>query len=162
MVDVHTREQRRLNMSRIRGKNTKPELMLRRGMHARGMRFRLHRRDLPGTPDIVFPSRRAAVFVHGCFWHGHACPMFKVPATRTDFWLAKIGSNIRRDAEAFVNLEALGWRTAVVWECALRGPGRQTLEAVVGQVQTFVQGEALTVTIAGGFWSHPGPVSAGR
>ena len=151
MVDVHTREQRRLNMSRIRGKNTKPELMLRRGMHARGMRFRLHRRDLPGTPDIVFPSRRAAVFVHGCFWHGHACPMFKVPATRTDFWLAKIGSNIRRDAEAFVNLEALGWRTAVVWECALLGPRKLSLDAVVGQVQTFVQGDALTATVTGFF-----------
>ena len=160
MVDVHTREQRHLNMSRIRGKNTKPELMLRQGLHAGGMRFRLHRRDLPGTPDIVFPCRRAAVFVHGCFWHGHTCPMFKVPATRTDFWLAKIASNIGRDAEALAKLQALGWRTGIVWECALRGKGRQPQDAVARQVHSFVQNDALTTTIAGNFGRIPKPPPA--
>ena len=86
MVDVLTPEQRRLNMSRIRGKDTKPELLLRHGLHARGLRYRLHRKDLPGRPDMVFPRYRAAILVHGCFWHGHDCPLFKLPATRREFW----------------------------------------------------------------------------
>lgn len=90
MADVLTPEQRRLNMSRIRGRDTKPELLLRRGLHARGLRFRLHRKDLPGCPDLVFPRFRVTVFVHGCFWHGHECPMFKWPGTRTDFWRRKM------------------------------------------------------------------------
>ncbi len=97
MVDVLTSEQRSFNMSRIRGRDTKPELTLRRGLHSLGLRFRLHRRDLPGRPDLVFASRRAVVFVHGCFWHGHDCPMCRLPATRPDFWATKIAGNRARD-----------------------------------------------------------------
>lgn len=138
MADVLTPEQRRLNMSRIRGRDTKPEMLLRRGLHARGLRFRLHRRDLPGCPDLVFPALRAAVFVHGCFWHGHDCAMFKLPATRTEFWSAKIEGNRRRDIRALQDLSAAGWRTFVLWECDLRGPARRPLETVIDDVVAWL------------------------
>ena len=108
MVDVLTPEQRRLNMSRIRGKDTKPELMLRRGLHALGLRFRLHRKDLPGRPDMVFPRYRAAVLVHGCFWHGHDCPLFKWPVTRREFWAVKIEGNRARDMRDLAGLAGAG------------------------------------------------------
>lgn len=97
-------------MAGIRGKDTRPEMILRRGLHARGFRFRLHDRRLPGSPDLVFPGRRAAVFVHGCFWHGHACPLFRLPATRQEFWRAKIEGNAARDKGAEAALLADGWR----------------------------------------------------
>jgi DNA mismatch endonuclease (patch repair protein) len=138
MADVLTPEQRRLNMSRIRGRDTKPEMLVRRGLHARGFRFRLHRRDLPGCPDLVFPGYRAAVFVHGCFWHGHNCAMFKLPATRADFWATKIEGNRQRDARVLQNLSAAGWRTFVLWECDLRGPARRPLEAVIDDVVAWL------------------------
>lgn len=124
MADVLTPAQRSLNMSRIRGRDTKPELVVRRGLHARGLRFRLHRRDLPGRPDLVLPRYRTAIFIHGCFWHGHHCPMFKWPATRPDFWKRKIGGNRERDAAAVAALRREGWRVLLIWECAARGPAK--------------------------------------
>src|ERR1700731_2708856 len=124
MVDVLTPEQRSFNMSRIRGRDTKPELILRRGLHTLGFRFRLHRKDLPGRPDLVFPARRTVIFVHGCFWHGHHCPMCRMPVTRSAFWQTKIEGNRNRDRRAISDLVAAGWRVLVVWECALRGPAR--------------------------------------
>lgn len=141
MADVLTPEQRRLNMSRIRGRDTKPEMLLRRSLHARGFRFRLHRRDLPGCPDLVFPALRAVVFVHGCFWHGHDCAMFKLPATRTEFWAAKIAGNRNRDILALQDLSAAGWRTFVVWECDLRGPARRPLEIIIDEVVAWLSGD---------------------
>lgn len=138
MVDVLTPEQRRFNMSRIRGKDTKPEMLLRRGLHALGFRFRLHRKDLPGRPDLVFPSRRAVIFMHGCFWHGHACPMCRIPATRREFWTAKITGNRVRDAAATDRLRVLGWRVFVVWECALRGPARRPESDVIRRCAGFL------------------------
>ena len=139
MVDVLTPAQRQLNMSRIRGKDTKPEMALRRGLHALGFRFRLHRKDLPGRPDLVFPSRRAVIFVHGCFWHGHGCPMCKMPATRPEFWRAKIGGNHERDLKAVRALTAAGWRVLMVWECALRGPGRLQEAEVLSRCSGFLR-----------------------
>jgi len=138
MVDVLTPEQRRLNMSHIRGKDTKPEMLLRRGLHARGYRFRLHRRDLPGCPDLVFPQYHSVIFVNGCFWHGHDCPMFKLPATRTEFWAAKIAGNRARDARALEGLAALSWRTLVLWECILKGPTRQPVEEVIDRISEWL------------------------
>ena len=138
MTDVLTPAQRRLNMSRIRGKDTKPELLLRRGLHACGFRFRLHRRDLPGCPDLVFPRFHAVVFVHGCFWHGHGCPMFKSPTTRPEFWAAKIEGNRARDLRASEDLKAAGWRTLVVWECTLRGPERLPIEQVLAWISEWL------------------------
>lgn len=138
MTDVLTPAQRRLNMSRIHSKDTKPEMLLRRGLHAQGFRFRLHRRDLPGCPDLVFPRFRSVVFVHGCFWHGHDCRMFKLPTTRTTYWAGKIHGNQARDVHVIGELEAAGWRTLVVWECALKGPERQALSEVLAQVSSWL------------------------
>src|SRR5271170_5733637 len=141
MPDVLTPAQRSFNMSRIRGRDTKPELLLRRGVHARGFRFRLHRGDLPGRPDLVFPARRAVIFVHGCFWHGHNCPMCRLPATRTDFWRTKIEKNRTRDRDAIKALATKGWRILVVWECALRGPVRRPAGTVLSGCEQFLRSD---------------------
>lgn len=126
-MDVHSAAIRSKNMRAVRHKNTIPEVIVRKALHARGLRFRLNVRTLPGTPDIVFPKYRAVIFVHGCFWHGHACHLFKVPQTRTEFWMTKIEKNALRDGNAIENLRDQGWRTAIVWECALKGKGRLEL-----------------------------------
>ncbi len=117
MLDPTTRSR---TMAAVKGKDTSPELRLRRALHALGLRYSLHARGLPGRPDLVFPRFRAAVFVHGCFWHRHpGCPRATTPATRQDYWLPKFARNVERDAEALAALRAAGWRTAVIWECAL-------------------------------------------
>ena len=117
VVDVATRSRM---MAGIQGKNTKPELLIRKALHARGFRFRLHVKDLPGKPDLVLPKYRALIFIHGCFWHGHTCRYFKVPQTRPEFWLEKIGKNQTRDILQEGALKAMGWRVLIVWECAVR------------------------------------------
>ena len=137
MPDVLSEEQRRYNMSRIRGRNTKPEMVLRRGLHARGLRFRLYRKDLPGRPDLVFPRYRAVLFVHGCFWHGHGCQMFKWPQTRKAFWREKIRKNQERDRYDVQALMERGWRILTVWECAIRGPGRLGLDDLLDSCVAF-------------------------
>ena len=118
-------------MAGIRGKNTKPEMLLRRGLHARGLRYRLHARDLPGSPDLVFPARKAVLFAHGCFWHGHDCHLFRMPGSRPDFWRTKIERNRAVDRRAVEALRDAGWRVGVVWECALKGRTRLDLETVL-------------------------------
>jgi DNA mismatch endonuclease (patch repair protein) len=121
MSDVHTAEQRSRNMSAIKGKNTKPELRVRSALHAMGYRFRLHRKDLPGKPDIVLPKHHLAVFVHGCFWHCHDCRWGRVvPATRPEFWAAKRGGNVDRDLLKQEALRSQGWKVATIWECETR------------------------------------------
>ncbi|WP_447727205.1 very short patch repair endonuclease [Sphingomonas koreensis] len=141
MVDRLTPDQRRLNMSRVRGKDTRPEMIIRRLLHSLGFRFRLHRRDLPGRPDIVLPRYRAAIFVHGCFWHGHDCSLFRMPATRTDFWAAKIAANRRRDGDAVAGLHDIGWRSLLIWECALRGRGRLPAEKLTDRITALILGD---------------------
>lgn len=136
-------------MSRIRGRDTKPELLLRYGLHARGLRFRLHRKDLPGRPDLVFARYSAVIFVHGCFWHGHGCPMFKLPLTRAKFWRDKIEGNIERDRSVQSGLIQQGWRILTVWECALRGPERMPLGSVLDEVCEWLQGEEPEGAIRG-------------
>lgn len=126
-------------MSGIRGKNTKPELLIRKALHARGFRYRLHC-DLPGKPDICLPKHRAVIFVHGCFWHGHDCHLFKWPSTRPEFWKAKIGRNREVDRAAELRLVDLGWRVAVVWECALKGRAKMPLSATVDQLADWLTG----------------------
>ena len=117
-MDRITAEQRSRVMSRVRGKNTSPELVVRKIAHALGLRFRLHRKDLPGSPDLVFPKRRAVVFVHGCFWHQHSgCSRATMPQSRTDFWGSKLTRNVERDRNAIAALKAAGWTVAVIWEC---------------------------------------------
>ena len=111
------------NMAAIRGKDTAPELAVRRILHAMGLRFRLHRKDLPGRPDIVLPKHRTVVFVHGCFWHRHKdCRHTTTPKTRQEFWQTKFASNVERDRRNRTDLQQLGWRVIVVWECELRQP----------------------------------------
>jgi DNA mismatch endonuclease, patch repair protein len=121
IVDAATRSRM---MSGIRGKNTKPELLVRKALHARGFRYRLHAADIPGKPDLLLPKWRAVIFVHGCFWHGHDCHLFRMPSTRVEFWEAKIARNRARDLEVKKALKELGWRYLVVWECALKGNRR--------------------------------------
>ena len=125
MVDVVSKEKRSRMMSGIRGKNTKPERQIARMLHASGLRYRLHRKDLPAKPDLVFPKYRAAVLVHGCFWHGHDCHLFRLPSTRPDFWQTKIEANRKRDAATERALVELGWRLGIVWECAMKGKSAQ-------------------------------------
>lgn len=127
-------------MSGIRSTDTKPEMMLRRGLHRRGLRFRLHDRSLPGTPDLVFPGRRAVLFAHGCFWHGHDCHLFRLPATRADFWAAKIARNRANDDRAVSRLVDEGWRVGTVWECALRGRSRLPEDEVLRRCEQWLRG----------------------
>lgn len=121
MADVFDPEKRSWLMSRIGSRNTTPEMRVRRAAHAMGLRFRLHRRDLPGSPDVVFPSRRLAVFVHGCFWHRHqGCRLASAPKSNEEAWTRKFERNVARDAKALHDLDALGWRTETIWECETR------------------------------------------
>lgn len=122
-------------MSSVRNKNTAPEVVLRRALHSLGYRFRLHRKDLPGSPDIVFPSRRKAIFVHGCYWHGHGCRWGKLPKSRLDYWTPKIEANRARDARRVDEMLRLGWAPMVVWQCELRNP-----DATVQRVVDFLDG----------------------
>ena len=117
-------------MAAVRGRDTKPELALRRALHGMGFRYRLNVRALSGTPDLVLPARRALLFVHGCFWHGHDCPLFVLPKARRTFWLDKIGRNQLRDA---------GWRIGTVWECAMRGRNSPGVTATAEKVAHFLQ-----------------------
>lgn len=126
MSDVHDKATRSYNMSRIRSKNTKPEMLVRKFLFAKGLRFRLHDKKLPGNPDIILPKYKTVIFVHGCFWHGHeGCKYFVTPKTRTEWWLEKIARNVKKDYESIMALCNLGWTPLVVWECELR-PDKRT------------------------------------
>lgn len=121
MADVHSKAQRSYNMSRIKGKNTKPEMLVRRFLHANGFRYSLHKKELPGKPDIVLSKYKTVIFVHGCFWHGHAnCKYFKIPQTRTEWWTDKINHNKANDTKALNALKKDGWKVIIVWECKLK------------------------------------------
>ncbi|MUP39905.1 DNA mismatch endonuclease Vsr [Labilibaculum sp. 44] len=121
MTDTHSKETRSYNMSRIKGKNTKPELVVRRFLFANGFRYRLHAKNLPGKPDIVLPKYKTVIFVNGCFWHGHQnCKYFVPPKTRTEWWLQKITNTQNRDRQAQTELQSLGWRVITIWECELK------------------------------------------
>lgn len=124
MTDRLTPEARSRLMAGIGSRDTKPELAVRRLLHSMGFRFRIHRRDLPGTPDIVLPRLQTAVYVHGCLWHGHACKVDKMPKSRTDYWGPKIEANKARDTRKRRELRALGWKVIVVWECELRNEAK--------------------------------------
>ena len=121
MTDVHNPQTRSYNMSRVRGKDTKPEMVVRRFLFANGFRYRLHDPKLPGKPDIVLPKYKTVIFVNGCFWHGHkGCSYFVLPKTRTEWWLQKIKGTMARDKAAEIGLNVLGWKVIVVWECQLK------------------------------------------
>lgn len=137
-------------MAAIRGKDTKPELAIRRGLHARGFRFRLHAPYLPGKPDLVMKKYRATIFIHGCFWHMHDCPRFKMPSgDNAEFWRDKLRRNSQRDQEVANALLEMGWRRFVVWECAVRGKGRIDLPMVVETIAKWLESEANIGDISG-------------
>jgi DNA mismatch endonuclease, patch repair protein len=146
IVDPQTRSRM---MSGIRGKDTKPELVVRKALHALGFRYRLHPKEAPGKPDFVLSRYRAAVFVHGCFWHGHNCSLFRLPSTRTEFWKAKIDGNRTRDAVVLDRLQEQGYRTLVIWECSFRGPDKIGLEATVSETAGWIKGASLRSEIRG-------------
>lgn len=132
MTDTRSPEQRRRIMQAVGVRNTGPEILVRSALHRAGLRFRLHRTDLPGKPDLVLPSKRVAVFVHGCFWHGHGCKKGRLPKSRLDYWEPKILRNRQRDRKNVRDLRALGWRVISVWQCNLMNGNY--LNAVVSRI----------------------------
>lgn len=134
MADRLSEAQRSAVMSRVRNRDTAPEMAVRSLLHRMGYRFRLHRRDLPGTPDIVLPRHRKAIFVNGCFWHGHDCPRGRRPSSRTRFWNEKLDRNMARDRESHDGLVNLGWQVMVVWECELKD-----LTVLEGRLHDFME-----------------------
>ena len=136
-------------MAGIGGKNTKPEVVIRSALHRRGFRFRLHRSDLPGKPDLVFTKHRAVILVHGCFWHGHGCHLFRWPKTRKAFWRKKIESNMARDRRQFRQLRDSGWRVATVWECALKGRRRQPVGTVADRCAEWLVSDEDELGVSG-------------
>ena len=136
-------------MSGIRGKNTKPELLVRKGIFSRGFRYRLHYRGLPGKPDMVFPKYHTIIFVHGCFWHGHTCPLFRWPRSNEIFWRDKIMANMARDAANIDRLHNDGWRTMIIWECALRGRKECDLNVLFDQIADWLRGTGKHEEITG-------------
>ena len=138
-MDVHDKKTRSYNMSRIKGKNTKPEELVRKFLFSQGFRYRKNDAKLPGTPDIVLPKYKTIIFVNGCFWHGHInCKYFVVPKTNTEFWLNKIETNRQRDARKIFELQSLGWRVIVLWECQLKkNVVDQTLMALANELTGY-------------------------
>ena len=145
IVDIETRSRM---MSGIKGRNTAPEIIIRRALHSRGFRFRIHSNSLPGKPDLLLPKYRAAIFIHGCFWHGHDCRYFKLPQTRTEFWREKIQKNRTRDACQINKIETAGWRVLVVWECAVRWMNRQKSELLVDLISDWLTNYSITTEIS--------------
>lgn len=134
-------------MAGIGPANTKPEMMIRRALHARGYRYRVHEKSLPGKPDLVFSGRRGVIFVHGCFWHGHACGLFRWPSTREEFWRQKLGGNIFRDRKVTAQLLDQGWRVLELWECSLKGRERLNFDEVLNRCTAFLEGDDKRVVI---------------
>lgn len=149
MADVVSPALRSRMMAGIHGKDTKPELTIRTGLFARGFRYRLHQRDLPGTPDLVLRRYRAVVFVHGCFWHAHDCDLFRMPSSNREFWKAKLKRNQDVDRDAMDTLERLGWRLCVVWECSLKGPGRLAPDTISDRVANWLLSSRSRLVVSG-------------
>lgn len=137
MADVHSKETRSYNMSRIKSKNTKPEMLVRQFLHKNGFRYRLHVKTLPGKPDIVLPKYKTVIFIHGCFWHGHeGCRYYVVPKTRTEWWLNKIQGNATNDTKTEVLLKESGWKIIKIWECELK---KGSLDTKFTQLLDFIR-----------------------
>lgn len=150
MADIISPERRSALMSRIRGKDTKIELAVRRGLHALGFRYRLGGAGLPGRPDIVLPKYHAVVFVHGCFWHGHeGCPYFRLPKSRADFWEEKIFRNRSNDKKQFLALREKGWRVGTVWECSIRNSKNNELKDIIRNLAHWIKGAGGELEIRG-------------
>ncbi|NLV67507.1 MAG: DNA mismatch endonuclease Vsr [Spirochaetes bacterium] len=148
MMDVVDRKTRSRMMRGIGSRNTKPELLIRKRLFGMGFRYRVNDRKIFGSPDIVFPKYHAVVFIHGCFWHGHDCEIFKLPGTRTEFWKEKIEVNRERDAKVLNQLRAEGWRICIVWECAVKGKAQlQRVDITVSKIAEWVRSEYVWMEI---------------
>lgn len=136
MTDVHEPEIRSYNMSQIKGKDTKPEMLVRRFLHSKGFRYRLHVKTLPGKPDIVLPKYKTVIFINGCFWHGHkGCKYFKIPETRTEWWKDKIYETKKRDKRKYMELKKSEWKVLIIWECEIKHKKEQILESLLKSLQ---------------------------
>lgn len=149
MADVVSRAVRSRMMAGIRSKNTRPELLIRRELFARGFRYRLHVASLPGKPDLVFPKLRAVIFVHGCFWHRHECVLFKWPSTNVAFWRTKILRNRAVDRRVFGQLKRAGWRILTIWECAVKGANRADIDRVIEATARWLDSRSPSSEIRG-------------
>ncbi len=149
MTDIVDRQTRSRMMSGIRGKNTKPELIIRKRLHASGFRYKLHDKKLPGKPDMVFPKYKAVIFVNGCFWHGHNCHLFKWPASREEFWRTKITRTQEKDKENIEELLSNGWRVLQIWECAIKGKKRLPLETIIEHTVFWLKSHQMHLDIHG-------------
>lgn len=136
-------------MSGIKGKNTKPELLIRKALYAKGYRYRLHNSRLPGKPDLVLKKCNAVIFINGCFWHKHDCHLFKWPKSRPEFWRQKIEDNVERDHKNMELLRDQGWRIATIWECAVKGKTRLNLSDIIEQLDDWLNSDLTNLTIEG-------------
>ena len=141
MPDIVSKAKRSEMMAGIRGKNTKPEIMIRSVLHKAGFRFRLHTRNLPGKPDLVLPKYQAAILINGCFWHGHDCHLFKWPSSKKEFWRTKILKNRANDEKILTALDEQDWRVLVIWECALKGREKRSLERIVDEITGWLHSD---------------------
>lgn len=149
MVDVVTQEKRSSMMAGIRGKNTKPETLIRKGLHKLGFRYRLHENKLPGKPDLVLPKYNAVILIHGCFWHKHNCHLFKWPSSNSTFWKKKISGNELNDIKIFERLRQKGWRILTIWECAIKGRTRVPMEEIIQSTTKWLKSDEPEAVISG-------------
>ena len=150
MTDTVSPEKRSDVMSRVGSKDTKPELLVRKGLHALGFRYRLHVKELPGKPDLVFRRYGSVIFVNGCFWHGHTCPRSRMPSSNTEYWNQKVARNVERDAKNRLSLLDEGWRVLTIWECALTGKWRLPLNRVIALTSAWLLSTESSCEIKGG------------
>jgi DNA mismatch endonuclease, patch repair protein len=149
MADVVDEATRSRMMAGIKGKDTRPEMLVRKALHAEGFRFRLHAKDLPGKPDIVLPKHEAVIMVHGCFWHGHDCGIFRMPKSNRKFWRTKINGNRRRDALQAAELSVLGWRVLTIWECSIREKKQAELDKIISKSSRWICSNRKSLEIRG-------------
>ncbi len=149
MTDIVDPATRSIMMSNIRNKDTRPELLLRKGLFKKGFRYSLHSPTIPGKPDIILQKYNALIFVNGCFWHGHECNLFKWPKTRSDFWKQKITGNKERDAKNQKKCRNLGWRVLIVWECAMKGKLKQPPEKIIDLVSDWINSKNSFMEVSG-------------
>ena len=155
MADIVSKQKRSAMMAGIKGKNTRPELLISKGLHAQGFRFRLHDKKLPGKPDLVLPKYNAVIFVNGCFWHMHDCHLFKWPKTRDEFWRNKIEGNHANDQKALQSLKTKGWRVMTIWECALRGKTRRPMDEIIALTAIWLRSDDPGSEIRGNLETTP-------
>ena len=149
MVDIFNPEKRSQIMASISAKDTKPEIKIRHALHRRGFRYRLHAKSLPGKPDLVFKKFNAVVFVNGCFWHGHNCPLFRMPSSNRSYWTQKIDANRKRDTKNNKQLLDLNWRILTIWECSMKGSDKLDFDLLILLVENWLMGDSRTMEIRG-------------